>query len=81
MAKYRISGVPIVDENKRLVGIITNRDMRFEKDHNKLISEVMTSKGLVTAPVGTTMEEAIKVLQDHKIEKLPWWMKIMSLRA
>lgn len=71
MAKYRISGVPIVDENKRLVGIITNRDMRFEKDHNKLISEVMTSKGLVTAPVGTTMEEAIKVLQDHKIEKLP----------
>jgi len=71
MSKYRISGVPIVDENKRLVGIITNRDMRFEKDHSKLISEVMTSRGLVTAPVGTTMEEAIKVLQEHKIEKLP----------
>ena len=71
MSKYRISGVPIVDENKKLVGIITNRDMRFVKDYSKLISEVMTSKGLVTAPVGTTMEEAIKVLQEHKIEKLP----------
>jgi IMP dehydrogenase len=71
MSKYRISGVPIVDKDKRLVGIITNRDLRFVKDYSQQISEVMTSKGLVTAPVGTTVEEAKEALQEHKIEKLP----------
>ncbi|GIM45911.1 inosine-5'-monophosphate dehydrogenase [Collibacillus ludicampi] len=71
MAKYRISGVPIVDEERRLVGIITNRDLRFEQNFNRRIGEVMTSEHLVTAPVGTTLEEAKVILQKHKIEKLP----------
>ena len=71
MRKYKISGVPIVDENKVLVGIITNRDMRFLSDMNGRISEVMTKDNLVTGPVGTTHEEALKILAAHKIEKLP----------
>ena len=71
MSKYRISGVPIVDENRRLVGIITNRDMRFVRDYSIRIGEVMTKENLITAPVGTTLEEAEKILQEHKIEKLP----------
>jgi IMP dehydrogenase len=71
MAKYRISGVPIVDEERRLVGIITNRDLRFEQNFNRPIGEVMTSENLVTAPVGTTLDEAKVILQKHKIEKLP----------
>lgn len=71
MSKYKISGVPIVDREKKLVGIITNRDLRFVKDYNRLIAEVMTDRGLVTAPVGTTIDQAKEVLQEHKIEKLP----------
>jgi IMP dehydrogenase len=71
MAKYRISGVPIVDKEKRLVGIITNRDMRFIHNYSTPISEVMTKENLVTASVGTTMKEAEHILQLHKIEKLP----------
>jgi len=71
MSKYRISGVPIVDDNEKLVGIITNRDLRFIQDYNQPISEYMTSENLITAPVGTTVEEAKSVLQKHKIEKLP----------
>jgi len=71
MGRYRISGVPIVDENKVLVGIITNRDMRFEDDMNKKISEVMTKDNLVTAKEGTSLEEAEGILKMHKIEKLP----------
>ncbi|MFC0525940.1 IMP dehydrogenase [Pontibacillus salicampi] len=73
MGKYRISGVPIVDNeaDQKLVGILTNRDLRFIQDYSILISEVMTSSDLVTAPVGTTLEEAEKLLQAHKIEKLP----------
>lgn len=70
MAKYRISGVPIV-ENGRLVGIITNRDMRFIKDYNVKIKEVMTNKNLITAGEGTTLEQAEEILSKHKIEKLP----------
>ncbi len=70
MNKYHISGVPIT-ENGKLVGIITNRDMRFETDLSRSISEIMTSKGLVTAPENTTMEEAKGILQAHRIEKLP----------
>ncbi len=71
MAKYRISGVPIVDENGRLIGIITNRDMKFEEDKSRPIRDVMTSEGLVTGREGTTLEEAKEILRRHKIEKLP----------
>lgn len=73
MSKFRISGVPIVEceQTLKLVGIITNRDMRFISDMNVPISDVMTKDNLVTAPVGTTLHEAEKVLQKHKIEKLP----------
>ncbi|MGE8207768.1 IMP dehydrogenase [Heyndrickxia sp. NPDC080065] len=73
MGKYRISGVPIVnnEEEQKLVGIITNRDLRFIQDFSIQISDVMTKENLVTAPVGTTLTEAEKILQKHKIEKLP----------
>ena len=70
MARYRISGVPITREG-RLVGIITNRDLRFITDFDQPISNVMTSENLVTAPVGTTLEEAKSILAKHRIEKLP----------
>lgn len=70
MEKYHISGVPVVSGGK-LVGIITNRDIRFEDDYSKPISAVMTSEGLITAPVGTSLEEAMKIMARHKIEKLP----------
>ncbi len=69
--KFRISGVPIVDDNGKLIGIITNRDMKFEKDLSRPISEVMTKKNLITGIVGTTLEEAKEILQEHRIEKLP----------
>ncbi|RXZ01088.1 IMP dehydrogenase [Fictibacillus sp. S7] len=71
MGKYRISGVPIVDGDKKLVGILTNRDLRFIEDYSIQISDVMTKENLVTAPVGTTLKEAEQLLQKHKIEKLP----------
>ena len=71
MARYRISGVPIVDENKVLVGIITNRDMRFEMDMNRPISEVMTKDNLVTAAPGISLDDAELLLKEHKVEKLP----------
>lgn len=70
MARYRISGVPIT-ENDRLVGILTNRDLKFETDFDQPIGNVMTSKNLITAPVGTTLDEAKKILGAHRIEKLP----------
>lgn len=73
MGKYRISGVPIVNnmEELKLVGILTNRDLRFIQDYSLVIDDVMTKENLVTAPVGTTLEDAEKILQQHKIEKLP----------
>ena len=73
MAKYRISGVPIVDdlETRHLVGILTNRDLRFISDYSISIDEVMTKENLVTAPVGTSLKDAEAILQKHKIEKLP----------
>ena len=73
MAKYRISGVPIVEsfENQKLVGILTNRDLRFITDYSIEIEEVMTKEPLITAPVGTSLKEAESILQRHKIEKLP----------
>jgi IMP dehydrogenase len=70
-AKYHISGVPVVDDDGRLLGIITNRDMRFEEDYSRPISEVMTKEGLITAPVGTSIDEARKIMARYKIEKLP----------
>ncbi|ABB13667.1 MULTISPECIES: IMP dehydrogenase [Carboxydothermus] len=70
MERYHISGVPITVEGK-LVGIITNRDLRFESDYSKKIADVMTKDNLITAPVGTSLKEAEKILQKHKIEKLP----------
>ncbi|MCT4598571.1 MAG: IMP dehydrogenase [Vallitalea sp.] len=70
MAKYRISGVPIT-EGKKLVGILTNRDLRFETDFNKKIKEVMTSENLITASVGTTLNEAKDIMAKYRIEKLP----------
>ena len=71
MGRYKISGVPICDGSMRLVGIITNRDLRFLTDFNVPIREVMTKDHLITAPVGTTLEEAQKILSKYKIEKLP----------
>jgi IMP dehydrogenase len=73
MGKFRISGVPIVNtiEEQKLVGILTNRDLRFIQDYSILISDVMTSENLVTSPVGTTLDDAEKLLQQYKIEKLP----------
>lgn len=70
MARYRISGVPITRDGK-LVGILTNRDLRFETDYSRKISEVMTSENLITAPVGTSLEQAKQILAKHRIEKLP----------
>src|SRR5437588_3396306 len=70
MERYHISGVPITDD-ERLVGILTNRDLRFHRDAQQPVSALMTSRGLVTAPVGTTLEEASAILGRHKIEKLP----------
>ena len=71
MAKFRISGVPVVDEEGRLIGIITNRDMKFETDYTRLIGDVMTKNNLVTGDEGTTLEQAKAILGKHKIEKLP----------
>ncbi|MDD3498948.1 MAG: IMP dehydrogenase [Sulfurovum sp.] len=71
MAEYRISGVPVVDAEMKLIGIITNRDMRFITDMTQKVSDVMTPAPLITAKVGTTLDEAAKMLQEHKVEKLP----------
>jgi IMP dehydrogenase len=71
MARYHISGVPVTDDDGLLVGILTNRDLRFAPDMDQPVSALMTSQGLVTAPVGTTLEEAEAILHRHKIEKLP----------
>lgn len=71
MSQFSISGVPIVEEDGRLVGIITNRDLQFETDLDQAIRDVMTSEGLVTVPVGTTLDEAERLLHTHRIEKLP----------
>ncbi|GGD92192.1 IMP dehydrogenase [Planktosalinus lacus] len=71
MREYSIGGIPITDSNGKLIGIVTNRDLRFEKDNKRSISEVMTSKQLVTVSEGTSLEQAEIILQKHKIEKLP----------
>ena len=71
MKKYRISGIPIVSNGGKLVGILTNRDLRFEPNRKTVVKDIMTTKGLITAPVGTTLEKAETPLQRYKIEKLP----------
>ena len=71
MHRYRISGVPICDDSGKLVGILTNRDMRFMSDYNVEIAGVMTKDHLVTSHIGTTLDEAKQILMRHKIEKLP----------
>src|SRR3954462_8300470 len=71
MGRYRISGVPVTDADGVLVGIVTNRDIRFEANHERLVREVMTAMPLVTAPVGVSRDEALRLLQENKIEKLP----------
>lgn len=71
MEEYHIGGIPVVDNDRKLVGIVTNRDLRFEKNLNRLIDEVMTSENLVTTTQSTNLDEAAAILQEHKIEKLP----------
>jgi IMP dehydrogenase len=71
MAEFRIGGIPVVNENRELIGIVTNRDLRFEKDNDRLISEVMTKEHLITTKPNGSMDEAESMLQEHKIEKLP----------
>jgi IMP dehydrogenase len=71
MAEFRIGGIPVVNENRELIGIVTNRDLRFEKDNDRLISEVMTKDHLITTKPNGSMDEAEAMLQEHKIEKLP----------
>ncbi len=71
MSKYHISGIPIVDNAGKLIGILTNRDLRFEPNRKNLISSMMTKDNLITAPIGTTLEEAEIILHKHRIEKLP----------
>src|SRR5690625_5272093 len=71
MKEHKIGGITIVDENQKLLGIVTNRDLRFERDDKRSIAEVMTSENLITVSKGTSLEEAEVILQKHKIEKLP----------
>lgn len=71
MQKFHISGIPIIDENHKLIGIITNRDLRFKPDPSEMLYDVMTKENLITVPIGTTFEDAENLLQKHRIEKLP----------
>ncbi|MEM9819705.1 MAG: IMP dehydrogenase [Bacteroidota bacterium] len=71
MSRHKIGGIPIVDNDNTLIGILTNRDLRFETHHQRSVREVMTATNLITAPMGTTLEQARDILQKHKIEKLP----------
>ncbi len=71
MSTYHISGIPIINEDRKLIGIVTNRDLRFNPNPNDPISNIMTKDNIVTAPIGTTLEEAENILQQHRIEKLP----------
>lgn len=81
MAKYKISGIPICDNKNKLIGILTNRDLRFEPNLKLLVNEVMTKENLITAPKGTTLEQAEKLLQKYRIEKLPVVDKTGTLRG
>lgn len=81
MSKYHISGIPIIDDNRKLIGIITNRDLRFKPNPQEIIADVMTKENLITVPEGTTLEEAEVVLQGKRIEKLPVVDSNMILRG
>ncbi len=81
MGRFQISGIPIVSEDGKLVGIVTNRDLRFEPNRELEVSEIMTTANLVTAPLGTTLDQAERILQKHKIEKLPVVDKSGKLRG
>lgn len=81
MKKYRVSGIPVIDKSNKLVGILTNRDLRFEPNKKLLVSDLMTKTNLITAPIGTTLETAEKILQKYKIEKLPVVDKNGNLRG
>lgn len=81
MRQYHISGIPVTDDSNTLVGIITNRDLRFETDYSRRVKEVMTSKNLIVAPEGTTLKEAIEYLKTNKIEKLPIVDKNFKLKG
>jgi IMP dehydrogenase len=81
MNKYKISGIPVINDEGRLIGIITNRDLRFEPDEDQLVSRIMTQENLVTAPMGTRLDQAERILQKHKIEKLPVVDKAGILRG
>ncbi|MFN0276268.1 MAG: IMP dehydrogenase [Chitinophagales bacterium] len=71
MREFKIGGIPVIDEHKKLVGILTNRDLRFETDFNKKVSDAMTKNNLITAPEGTTLQQAEEILKNYRIEKLP----------
>ena len=71
MKRFKIGGIPIVDGNNKLIGILTNRDLRFETHHDRPVQDLMTTENLITAPIGTTLEQAKAILQSNKIEKLP----------
>lgn len=71
MRTYKIGGIPVIDYNRKLVGILTNRDLRFETNLRRTVKDIMTTANLITAPIGTTLEQAEAILQQHKIEKLP----------
>lgn len=81
MARYSIGGIPIIDAENRLVGIVTNRDLRFQTEGRAKLQSLMTGQGLITAPVGTTLEQAEALLQKHKIEKLPVVDEVGNLRG
>ncbi|MDI6766277.1 MAG: IMP dehydrogenase [Bacteroidota bacterium] len=81
MCRFQISGIPIIDDDEKLIGIVTNRDLRFEPNRKLRISKIMTSENLVTAPIGTTLERAEHILQKHRIEKLPVVDKSGKLRG
>ncbi|MFN4985484.1 MAG: IMP dehydrogenase, partial [Ignavibacteria bacterium] len=71
MSKYKVSGFPVIDDAGMLIGIVTNRDLRFAQDTHESVANIMTSTGLITAPLGTTLEDAEQILHKHRIEKLP----------
>src|SRR5690606_21742523 len=71
MEEFKISGIPIVNGENKLIGILTNRDLRFEPNPNVSVADIMTRENLITAPVGTDLDKAEKILQNYKIEKLP----------
>ena len=78
MAEYRIGGIPVVDDERYLVGIVTNRDLRFVRDMNKHIDEVMTKENIITTNPTTDMEAVSQILQEHRIENCRLWIKKVS---